>query len=106
MPPHRYRYRAVALHKIRNWQKSTALRIVCEIAEDCELGVRFLAGAATALQNAAEDMPNELFEEAQRAAIHAKRMVFMPKDIQLATRMVRGAPQFRDVLVKNKRGAN
>ena len=112
--PHRYRPGTVALREIRKWQKSTALlirklpfqRVLREIAEDRKPGVRFQAGAITSLQHTAEDMLTELFEEAQRAAIHAKRVTVMPKDIKLATRMLRGSPEFLSALGRNKRGAN
>ena len=66
-----------------------------EVAEDRKPGVRWQAGAIEALQHATEAMIIELFEEAQTAAIHAKRVTIMPKDIALAVRMVRGG---REVL--------
>ena len=47
----------------------------------------------------------ELFEEAQRAALHAKRVTVMPKDIELATRMLRGTGDFLAALGIFKPGA-
>ena len=51
-------------------------------------------------------MLTELFEEAQRAAILAKRVAVMPTEIKLANRMLRGSPEFLNALGKNKRRAN
>ena len=46
-----------------------------------------------------------LFEEAQRATLHAKRVNVMPKDIKLATPMLRGTGDFLAALGIFKRGA-
>jgi histone H3 len=75
--PHRYRPGTVALREIRKYQKSTELlirklpfqRLVREIAQDFKA---YLVG---------------LFEDTNLAAIHAKRVTIMPKDIQLARRI-------------------
>ena len=101
----RWRPGTVALREIRKLQKSTELlirklpfqRLVREVAEDRKPGVRWQAGAIEALQHTTEAMMVELFEEAQTAAIHAKRVAIMPKDIALAVRMVRGGHEvFKD----------
>ena len=47
----------------------------------------------------------ELFEEAQRDALHAKRVTVMPKDIKLATRMLGGTGDFLAALGIFKPGA-
>jgi histone H3/H4 len=51
--------------------------------------LRFQGTAFLALQEAAEAYLVQLFDDANHAAIHAKRVTIMVKDIQLARR-VRG----------------
>ena len=94
--PHRYRPGTVALREIRRYQKSTELlirklpfqRLVREIAQDFKNdGLRFQGSAVLALQEAAEAYLIGLFEDTNLAAIHAKRVTIMPKDIQLARRI-------------------
>ncbi|GAX79583.1 hypothetical protein CEUSTIGMA_g7024.t1 [Chlamydomonas eustigma] len=63
--PHRYRPGTVALREIRKYQKST------------ELLIRKLPFQRLV----------RLFEDTNLAAIHAKRVTIMPKDIQLARRI-------------------
>ena len=93
--PHRYRPGTVALREIRKYQKSTELlirklpfqRLVREIAQDFKTDLRFQSAAVLALQEAAEAYLVGLFEDTNLAAIHAKRVTIMPKDIQLARRI-------------------
>ncbi len=93
--PHRYRPGTVALREIRKYQKSTELlirklpfqRLVREIACDFKTDLRFQSSAVLALQEAAEAYLVGLFEDTNLAAIHAKRITIMPKDIQLARRI-------------------
>eukprot|EP00798_Chlamydomonas_sp_ICE-L_P000653 gene652-biopygen392 len=93
--PHRYRPGTVALCEIRKYQKSTELlirklpfqRLVREIAQDLKTDLRFQSSAVLALQEAAEAYLVGLFEDTNLAAIHAKRVTIMPKDIQLARRI-------------------
>ena len=95
--PHRYRPGTVALREIRRYQKSTDLpvlirklpfkRLVREIAQDFKTDLRFQSSAVLALQEAAEAYLVGLFEDTNLAAIHAKRVTIMPKDIQLARRI-------------------
>ncbi len=93
--PHRYRPETVALREIRKYQKSTELlirklpfqRLVREIAQDFKTDLRFQSSAVLALQEAAEAYLVGLFEDTNLAAIHAKRVTIMPKDIQLARRI-------------------
>ena len=88
--PHRYRPGTVALREIRKYQKSTELlirklpfqRLVREIAQDFKTDLRFQSSAVLALQEAAEAYLVGLFEDTNLAAIHAKRVTIMPKDIQ------------------------
>ena len=111
--PHRYRPGTVALREIRKFQKSTTLlihmlpfqRLVREITQDRKRDVGYQAGAIEALQHTAEDVIVELFEEAQRAAVHAKRVTVMPRDIELAIRMLRGTAEFLFSFGIHKRGA-
>jgi histone H3/H4 len=51
------------------------------------LACRFQSSAVLALQEAAEAYLVGLFEDTNLAAIHAKRVTIMPKDIQLARRI-------------------
>jgi histone H3 len=94
--PHRYRPGTVGLREIRRFQKSTELiirklpfqRLVREIAFDlCGREFRFQSAAVGALQEAAEAYLVGLFEDTNLAALHAKRVTIMPKDIQLARRI-------------------
>ena len=73
-------------------------RLVREITENnvvkqlprnsaCAGGVRFQESAMQALQEASEAYLVGLFEDTNLAAIHAKRVTIMPKDMQLARRL-------------------
>ena len=80
-------------------------RLICEIARDRKSDVRFQAGEIKALQHTAEAMMVELFEEAQRTALHAKYVLVMPKEIKLATRILRRTGEFLAAIGIYKRGA-
>ncbi len=94
----RFRANCNARKQIRKYQKSTDLlirklpfqRLVREVAQDFKVDVRFQGSAVLALQESAEAYLVGLFEDTNLAAIHAKRVTIMPKDIQLARR-IRGA---------------
>ena len=85
----------MALKEIRRYQRSTELlirklpfqRLVREIAQDFKTDMRFQGSAILALQEAAEAYLAALFADSNLAAIHAKRVTIMPKDIQLARRI-------------------
>ncbi|BDA46702.1 Histone H3.2 [Coccomyxa sp. Obi] len=85
----------VALREIRKYQKSTALllkklpfrRLVREVCESFNDGLRFQESAMEALQEASEAYLVGLFEDSNLCAIHAKRVTIMPKDMQLARRI-------------------
>eukprot|EP00798_Chlamydomonas_sp_ICE-L_P027392 gene27392-biopygen3236 len=62
-------------------------RLAREIAQDFKTDLRFQSSAVLALQEAAEAYLVGLFEDTNLAAIHAKRITIMPKDIQLARRI-------------------
>lgn len=49
--------------------------------------MRFQSSALAALQEAAEAYLVSLFEDTNMAAIHAKRVTIMPKDMALARRL-------------------
>ena len=91
----RFRPGTVALREIRRYQKSTDLlmrklpfqRIVREIASEQKNDLRFQATSIMALQEATEAFMVSLFEDTNLAAIHAKRVTVMPKDLQLARRI-------------------
>ena len=93
--PHRFRPGTVALREIRRYQKSTELlirklpfqRLVREIAQDFKTDLRFQGSAVLALQEATEAYLVGLFEDTNLAAIHAKRVTIMPRDVQLARRI-------------------
>ena len=80
---------------IRRYQKSTELllrklpfqRLVREIASDLKSDLRFQGSAIVALQEATEAYMVSLFEDTNLAAIHAKRVTIMPKDMSLAQRL-------------------
>ena len=57
--------------------------LVREIAQDIKVDLRFQGNALMALQEAAEAFLVKHFENANYAAIHAKRCMVMPKDLQL-----------------------
>ena len=91
----RYRPGTVALREIRRYQKSTELllrklpfqRLVRELAQEHKNDLRFQGSAIMALQEATEAYMVSLFEDTNLAAIHAKRVTIMPKDIALARRL-------------------
>jgi histone H3 len=59
----------------------------CFHVQDFKTDLRFQSSAVLALQEAAEAYLVGLFEDTNLAAIHAKRVTIMPKDIQLARRI-------------------
>jgi len=93
--PKRYRPGTVALREIRKYQKTTDLLIrkrpfhmlVREIAQGIREDLRFQSLAVLALQEAAEMILVHLFEDANRCAIHAKRVTILPRDMALARRI-------------------
>jgi histone H3/H4 len=83
--------------EIRKYQKSTELlirrlpfqRLVREIAQDYKTDLRFQSHAVLALQEAAEAYLVALFEDVNLVAIHARRVTIMPKDVQLALKILK-----------------
>ena len=96
---HRYRPGTVALREIRKYQKSPDLlirklpfqRLFREIMQSfggrCK-DMRVQSTAVLALQEAAEAYLVGLFEDTNLCAIHARRCTVMPKDMQLARRIL------------------
>ena len=84
---------------VYSYQRSTDLllrklpfaRLVRQVAQDhfARPGqeFRWASEALMALQEAAEDYLVHLFEDANLAAIHAKRVTIMIRDVQLARRI-------------------
>ena len=96
LKPHRYKPGTVALREIRSYQLSPELfikklpfqRLVREIAQDLKIDLSFKCSALLALQEASEAYLVGLFEDTNLCAIHAKRDTIMPKDMQLAKRIL------------------
>ena len=87
-----YRLGTMALREIRKYQKSTELlfrklpfmHLVQEVGQQFLTGVWFQGTTIMALQEASEAYLVSLFEDSNLCAIHAKHVMIMPKDIQLA----------------------
>ena len=94
--PHRFRPGTVALREIKRFQKGAGLlirkqpfyRLAREISQEFSVNVRFQATALDVLQNWAEAKLISLGAKANLAAIHSKRVTVMPKDLQLARRIL------------------
>lgn len=92
----RFRPGTVALREIRKYQRSTdhVLKrrpfqtLVREITQTLSSkDYRFQTSALLALQEAAEAYLVGLFDDANRCAMHAKRVTVLAKDMQLALRI-------------------
>ena len=94
-PKPRRNYALLALREIRHFQKSVDLlipllpfqRLVCEIAQDFNMGLRFQSSAILALQEAAEAWLVGLFESANLCCIHRGCQKIAPKDFYLVRRI-------------------
>ena len=95
--PRRYRRRpgTRALQEIRREQKSVAnliplapfIRVVREIGQDFKTDLRWQTLAIMALRDAVEMYLIGYFDDANMAAIHAKRVTIMVKDMKLVGRL-------------------
>ncbi len=95
--PHRYRPGTVALCEIRRFQKTTELLIrkapfqhlVRKITQKMfpNKDLRFQSLAVLALHEASEAYMVRMFEDTNLAALHAKCVTIMPRDILLARRL-------------------
>ena len=98
----RYRPGQLALQEIRHYQKGTNLlirklpfqRLIREIARGFKLDVHFWSSTLMALQEACKAYLVRLYEDTNLCAIHAKCVMIMPRDIQLAAR-IRGETYFK-----------
>ena len=81
-----------ALKEIQKYQKGADLlirrlpfqQLVTEITQKRRAGLRFQSAAVLALQEAGKAFLVGLLDQASLCAIHAKWVMIMPKDIQLA----------------------
>lgn len=97
--PHRYKPGTVALREIRKYQRNTdhliqklpLQKLVKEVIQDFKTDVRISRAAYVSIQDAVEAHVVGMLEFANRAAIHAKRVTVMPRDLKLA-RLVRNHP--------------
>jgi histone H3 len=78
--PHHYRPGTVDLREIHRFQKNTELLIR-------KADVRMQSTAVLALQEASEAYMVGMFEDTKLAAMHAKRVTIMPRDMQLERRI-------------------
>ncbi len=95
--PHRYRPGTVALREIRRFQKTTELvirkapfqRLVREITQKLFpfKDLRFQSLSILALQEASEAYLIGMLEDTNLAAMHAKRVTNMPRDMILERRI-------------------
>ena len=93
----KWRPGTLALREIRKYQKSTEYlipkapfhRLVREITQALApgLGYRYQSTALAALQEAVEVYAICLLSDAQIAAIHARRITVMPKDLHIVRRL-------------------
>jgi histone H3 len=102
--PHHYRPGTVALCEIHRFQRTTELlirkapfqRIVCEIVQKCKKDVHYQSTAVLALQEASEAYMVGMFEDTNLAALHAKCVTNLPRDLALA-RGLRGDKNLGDM---------
>ena len=71
-------------------------RLVREIAQNINVDLRFQGSAMMALQEASEAFIVKHFENANYAAVHAKRITVMPKDLQLIMKIWKECGYFKD----------
>ena len=92
--PHQ-NYTVITLHEIRHFQKSVDLliplllfqRLVCEIAQDCKMDLRFQSSTILALQEATEAWLVRLFKSANLCCIHRGQITIALKDFNLVRRI-------------------
>ena len=66
--------------------------LVREIAQGIREDLRFQSLAVLALQEAAEMILVHLFEDANRCAIHAKRVTILPRDMARSSQGIASSP--------------
>ena len=90
-----YKLGTCALLEIAYYQKRWGLilskaafaRLVREVADDVEVGLRWLSSAILALQEGTEAYIVGLHEDIVLEAIHGRRVTIMPKDMHIAQRI-------------------
>lgn len=95
LPKRRYRPDTKALRDIRRFQRTTELlipklpfqRLVRELAANYVNGLRFIATAVEALQEACEAYLVLLFEDSVLCADHANRATIQRRDMRLSIRI-------------------
>ena len=93
--PHRYRPGTWALMEIRKYQKSIKFlirklpfqRVVCEIAQDMNLNLRFTTDAIFTLQEVSKVFLVNLPEEGSLCTIHWGRITITPRDLNLVMKL-------------------
>ena len=68
-------------------RKAPFARLCKEVLQEYNNEMRMAAVALEAIQDAAEQYLTSIFEDSNLAAIHAKRVTIMPKDMQLVRRL-------------------
>jgi len=68
-------------------RKAPFQRVVRDIALKYKKDVRFQSTAVLALQEASEAYMVGMFEDTNLAALHAKRVTILPRDLALARRL-------------------
>jgi histone H3 len=95
--PHRFRPGTVAIRDMKKQQKNSDClaipkqnfsRLCREIAQDFSDDLRFAAGTIELLQLVTETHLVTIMENANLCALHAERETLLPKDIQLARRIM------------------
>ena len=85
----------MALQEICQYQKITELlidnlpfqRLVWEIGQNIRMDIRFQGTTIGALQESTEAYLVRLFEDTNLCAIHTKRLMILPRNIQFAHRI-------------------
>jgi histone H3 len=94
--PHRFRPGTVALREIRRYQKTTEPlipkrpleRLIREVTQEYKVDARFTTNALVCIREILEVDVTKWFELANIAAIHAKRVTVMPKDMEVVRRII------------------
>ena len=92
---HKFRPGMKALNEIRWHQKLVELlihklpfqRLIRGIAQNFKMDLQFRANAIMAIQEATDTYFITLFDDTNLAAIHAKKVTILQKDIQIVTRI-------------------
>lgn len=92
----RFRQGLVAIREIRHYQgqsnctmipRVTMSRLIREVGQDFKFGLRFSAEALGLIHISMEAYIIDMLEDAQQVAIHAGRIMVMPKDIHIVRKV-------------------